>query len=121
MSLRENGRYFLPLEGRFVPDNYNFTARDSTLSLLSYDKLGHRYTAMVYWDMGLVVIDEWVIDRQAYAPRVVPIDDAFRLAPITATDCGAMSGIIDCAAARCSRSSRTNVLSSDSSVGKATV
>ncbi len=77
MSLEQDGRYFLPLEDRFEPDNYDFSsisAGDTTLALLDYAALNHRYSATVYWNLGYVVITEWVLDRQIYASRVVPID-----------------------------------------------
>ncbi|HHS50319.1 MAG TPA: cell surface protein SprA [candidate division Zixibacteria bacterium] len=74
LSLKQEGRFFLPLDGRFEPDYYNFTATDTNLALLDYDAISHRYSATVYWDIGVVVIHEWVGDRQVYAPRVVPID-----------------------------------------------
>jgi len=77
ISLQQEGRYFLPLENRFETDYYNYTdaiSPDTTLALLDYSALNHRYTAMVHWDLGLVVISEWVLDRQVYAQRVVPID-----------------------------------------------
>ncbi len=78
ISLVENSRYFLPLDGRFQPDDYDFSAisaEDTSLALLNYDRLNHRYTAMVYWSEGYVVVEEWVLDRQVYAPRVIPIDE----------------------------------------------
>ncbi|MCK5833444.1 cell surface protein SprA [bacterium] len=62
------------MEDRFEPDEYNSTAKDTTLALLDFSAIGHKYSAMVYWDIGLVVINEWIGDRQAYAPRVIPID-----------------------------------------------
>lgn len=77
LSLEKEGRYFLPLEDRFEPDEYDFSAittGDTTLALLDYEPLNHRYSATVYWDQGYVVIKEWVLDRQVYASRVVPID-----------------------------------------------
>ncbi|RKZ29511.1 hypothetical protein DRQ36_08340, partial [bacterium] len=77
ISLRQEGRYFLPLEDRFIPDDYDFSAIDTTdnqLALLSYAALDHRYVVTVYWSFGFVVIEEWVLGHKPYAPRVVPID-----------------------------------------------
>jgi len=74
IALTQEGRYFLPLEGRFQSDYYNFTAVDTNLALLDYAAIQHNYSAMVYWEIGVVVINEWVGERQVYAPRVIPID-----------------------------------------------
>ena len=53
--------------------------------------------------------------------RRPPMVSGSRLAPTTATDCGAISGIIDFTAARRSHSSRTAAVSSVSSVGRVIV
>jgi len=77
ISLHQEGRFFLPLENRFQPGLYDFSGigeTDTTLALLDYSTLNHRYSAVVFWGDGFVVIDEWVLDRQIYASRVVPID-----------------------------------------------
>jgi len=83
LKLNIDSRFYLPLEGRLETQDYDFTGTDSTTSFLSYSSLGQNYVVTLDWKNDLAIIEEWVMDRQVYAPRVMTIDEFLDYMEIT--------------------------------------